>query len=143
VITNDQTAVQKRLLPRGWGRFGKAIDHLVEISRPDEELVASCVTLNPTFQHRAASTTGTLMELTASTNTVLAVTNQRVVVVPTGATGTPRGHYEIPFEGLSIAGQGKREVTLRWADGEARFRGAAKTQLPALLDALHERLQPT
>jgi hypothetical protein len=142
VITPDQTAEQKRLLPRGWGRFGKALDHLVEVSRPDEELVTSCVTLNPTFQHRAVTTAGTLMELTNSTNTVLAVTNQRVIVIPTGAAGKPRGHYEIPFQGLSIVGEGKREITLRWADGEARFGGAAKTQLPALLDALHERLGP-
>jgi len=143
VITPDQTAEQKRLLPRGWGRFGKAVEHLVEISRPDEELVASCVTLNPTFQHRAVSTAGTLLELANSTNTVLAVTNQRLIVIPTGAAGKPRGHYEIPFRGLSITGEGKRELTLRWAEGEARFRGAAKMQLPALLGALHERLPPT
>ena len=143
MITPEQTGQQKDTLPRGWGRFGKAVDSLTEISLPDEELIATCVTLNPTFQHRSISTVGTLMELTGSTNTVLAVTSQRLVVVATGTTGAPRSHYEIPFQGLSITGEGKKEVTLRWADGEARFRGAAKTQLPAVLAALKERIQPS
>jgi hypothetical protein len=142
VITSEQAAPQKDTLPRGWGRFGKAVDHLVEISTPDEELVATCVTLNPTFQHRAISTEGTLLELTKSTNTVLAVTTRRLIVVATGAGGAPRSHYVIPFEGLSITDQGKKEVTLGWAEGEARFRGAAKPQLPALVQALNERIQP-
>jgi len=143
VITPEQTAAQKSTLPRAWGRFGKAIDHLTDISQPDEELVATCVTLNPSFQHRTISTVGTLMELMNSTNTVLAVTNQRLIAIATGAGGAPRGSHEIPFEGLAITGEGKKEITLRWADGEARFRGAAKQQLPALVQALRERIAPS
>ncbi len=140
MITAEQVAQQKATLPRGWGRFGKAIDHLVEISSPGEELVATCVTLNPTFQHGTISTAGTLFELTQSTNTVLAVTSERLIVVATGVTGAARSHYAIPFEGLTIAEVAKRYITLRWSEGTARFRGAAKTQLPGFVDALRQRL---
>jgi hypothetical protein len=141
VITSGQTAEQKDRLPRGWGRFGKAIDHLAEISEPDEQLLAACVTLNPTFQHRTVTLPGGLLELTKSTNTVLAVTDKRLLVVATGAGGAPRTHYAVPFDGLEIVSHAKKEITLRWGDGEARFRGAAKTQLPGLVDALTTRLQ--
>ena len=142
MITAEQAAQQKDTLPRGWGRFGKAIDHLVEASLPDEELVATCVTLNPSFRHGTISTAGTLFELTQSTNTVLAVTTERLIVVATGVTGAPRNHYAIPFDGLTIVDAGKRDITLRWDEGEARFKGAAKPQLPGLVDALRARLNP-
>jgi hypothetical protein len=49
VITADATARERDRLPRGWGRFGKAIDGLVPIADPDETLLATCVGLNPTF----------------------------------------------------------------------------------------------
>ena len=142
MITPEQIANQKATLPRGWGRFGKAVDYLIEVSLPDEELLATCVTLNPSFQHRTISTAGTLLELTSSTNTLLAATNQRLIVVATGAAGTPRSDYVISYEGLSIVAEGKKEITLRWADGVARFRGAAKTQLPALIDCLKAHIHP-
>jgi len=143
LITPEETAEQKNRLPRGWGRFGKAIDHLVEISEPDEQLLAACVTLNPTFEHRTITLTGGLLELTKSTNTVLAVTNQRLIVLATGAGGAPRTHYPVSFDQLEIVSHRKKEITLRWSDGEARFRGAAKTQMPGLVDALAARLQST
>ncbi|HXY91591.1 MAG TPA: hypothetical protein VEP49_03875 [Acidimicrobiia bacterium] len=142
MITEEQTRLQKELLPRGWGRFGKAIDSLTEISEPDEQLVAACVTLNPSFQHRSVTLAGGLAELTDSTNVVIAATDRRVVVVSTGAGGAPRGHTEIPYVGLEVVEHAKREVTLRWAEGEARFRGAAKPMLGPLVDALTARSAP-
>jgi Bacterial PH domain len=141
MITPDQIAQQKDRLPRGWGRFGKAIDYLAEIGESDEELLAACVTLNPTFQHRKVTLVGGLLELTKSTNVVLAVTDKRLLVVATGAGGAQRTHYAIAFDGLEIVDHSKKEITLRWADGEARFSGAAKTQLPELVTALTERLR--
>ncbi len=136
MITPDQIAQQKERLPRGWGRFGKAIDYLAEIGEPDEELLAACVTLNPTFQHRTITLVGGLLELTQSTNVVLAVTDKRLVVIATGAGGAPRSQHTIPFDGLEIVDHAKTEITLRWNEGEARFKGAAKTQLPNLVAAL-------
>jgi hypothetical protein len=143
VVTPEQTIRQKDLLPRGWGRFGKAIDELAEIGDADEQLLAACVTLNPDFQHRTISLAGGLVELTGSTNVVVAATDRRVLVVSTGAGGAARGHAEIPYAGLEITNRDKREFTLRWEAGEARFRGAAKTMVAPLLDVLEEHLEPT
>ncbi len=139
--TPDQIADQQKGLPRGWGRFGKAIAHLAEITEPDEQLLAACVTLNPTFQHQTITLAGGLVELTKSTNAVLAVTDRRLIVVATGAGGAARSHYAIAFDGLEIVAHDKKEITLRWSDGEARFRGAAKTQLPGLITTLSDRLR--
>ena len=63
MIDQSQTAREKDRLPRGWGRFGKAIDGLVELSEPDETLVACCVGLNPSFQHRTITLVGAMREL--------------------------------------------------------------------------------
>ena len=38
-ITADEIAREKGRLPRGWRRFGKSLDHLAEISVPDESLL--------------------------------------------------------------------------------------------------------
>jgi hypothetical protein len=143
MITAEQTNRQKDLLPMGWGRFGKAIDHLAEASTADEVLLAACVTLNPTFEHRTISLPGGLLELTKSTNVVLAVTDKRFIIVATGAGGAPRDHHEISFDGLEIVKHDKREITLRWPAGEATFRGAAKPMLPPLIDALSAQLHPS
>ena len=141
MITAEQTKRQKDLLPTLWGRFEKAIDSLAALSTADEALLAACVTLNPTFQHRSITLGGGLYELTKSTNVVLAVTNQRFVIVATGAGGAPRDHQEISFDGLEIVKHDKREITLRWPDGEATFKGAAKPMLPPLVEALTAQLR--
>ena len=141
MITPQQTAVQKDRLPTGWGRFGKAIDHLVEIAHPEEELLAVCITLNPTFVHRSIKLVGAVGELSKSTNVVLAATNLRLIIVATGAGGSPMHDATIPYQGLEIVSRDKKELTLRWPDGEARFRGAAKPMLPLLLSALDERIR--
>ena len=141
MITAEQTKRQKDLLPMMWGRFDKAIDSLAAMSTADEALLAACVTLNPTFEQRTSTLGGGLIEMTASTNVVLAVTNQRVIVVATGIGGAPRDHIDISFDGLEIVKHDKREITLRWPAGVATFRGAAKPMLPPLVDALTAQLR--
>ena len=141
MITPQQTAEQQNRLPMGWGRFSKAIDHLIEVSQPDEQLLAACVTLNPTFVHRTISLPGGLYELTKSTNVVLAATNERLIIIATGVGGGPVSHEALSYEGMEIVDGDKKEVTLRWADGEARFRGAAKPMLGPLMTVLEERIR--
>jgi hypothetical protein len=97
------------------------------------------VTLNPTFQHRAITLAGGILEATDATNVVVAATDRRVVVVQTGMNGGARGNYEIPYDELEVVDQGKKEFSLRWSAGEARFRGAAKTMVGPLLEALNGR----
>lgn len=50
-ITAEEIAREKKRLPRGWGRFGKSLDRLAELSEPKESLVSSCVGLNPNFHY--------------------------------------------------------------------------------------------
>jgi hypothetical protein len=141
VITPDQVAREKKHLPRGWGRFGKAIDRLAEVSEPDEMLLSTCVALNPSFHHTTVVVEGFLVELFKSTNVILGATNKRLIVVSTGLGGAPRDHYAIAYAGLEIPSHSKKGLTLRWPEGEVEFRGAAKQQLPGFLDALTGQLQ--
>jgi hypothetical protein len=140
MTTADQIAVEKDRLPRGWGRYGKAIDELATITDTDEQLLATCVTLNPTFQHRSITLAGGILEATDATNVVIAATDRRVVVVQTGMSGGPRGNYDIPYAELEIVDEGKKEFTLRWSAGDARFRGAAKSMVGPLLDVLKAQI---
>jgi hypothetical protein len=140
MITTEQTAREKARLPRGWGRFGKSVDYLTELAEPDETLLSTCVALNPTFKHSAITLAGGLQELTNSTNVILAATTHRLVVVATGAAGGPMGHSSIPYQGLEIVAHAKKDLTLRWPEGELHFRGAAKQQLPEFVEVLSTHL---
>src|SRR5262249_48663341 len=140
---------EKHTLPFGWGRFGKSIDHLAEISEPDESLVATCVALNPSYQYNQKFVPGTslgaahaLHELTKTTNVVLACTNQRLIVLGTSGVGGPREHGAIPLEGLEVASQEKKGFVLAWPEGEMKVHGAAKQQVPRFLDAVAAEARP-
>jgi hypothetical protein len=136
-ISAEEIAREKDRLPRGWGRFGKALDQLSEIGEPDESLLSTCVTLNPEFRHTSRSLEGGLLEMTDSTNVLLAATSKRLIVVATGMGGAPRKHYVLDYDGLQIADRQKKEFTLRTGDtSEIRFRGAAKQEVPGFLDAV-------
>lgn len=135
-ITPEEVEREKKRLPRGWGRFGKSLDHLAEISDGDESLLSSCVALNPEFRHKTVTLAGGLIEMTDSTNVVLAATSKRLIVIATGMGGAPRKHYELSWEGLEIADRQKKEFTLRIQEGEIRFRGAAKQEVPEFLEAV-------
>ncbi len=85
---------------------------------------------------------GNILELTKTTNAVLALTTERLIIVGTGVGGAPRAHGSVPLEGLQIVSTGKKEFVLRWPEGEMRIRGAAKQQLPEFLSALAARARP-
>jgi hypothetical protein len=127
---------EKDRLPRGWGRFGKALDQLAGICEPDESLLSTCVTLNPQFRHASVSLAGGLLEMTDSTNAVLAATSKRLIVISTGMGGAPRKHYDLSWGGLQVTERMKQEFTLRTEAGEIRFRGAAKQMVPGFLDVV-------
>lgn len=147
-ISPEDVEREKRRLPRGWGRFGKSLEHMAELSEPDEALLSSCVGLNPEFRHRgtvghdAIALGLAFTEMTKAINVVLGCTNERLLVVTTGMGGAPREHYVVPHEGLEIASRDKQEFVLRWPAGEARIRGAAKQQIPEFLDVLAPQARP-
>ncbi|MBS1886635.1 MAG: hypothetical protein JSU06_05530 [Actinobacteria bacterium] len=131
---------EKDLLPFGWGRFGKSLDHLAELTEPSEQLLAACIGLNPSFEHRSITLAGGLLELSKSTNVVLAATDRRLLLVALGAGGGPREHTSLDYEGMEVLEVGKRDLRLRWSDGEMQVKGIAKPMLPAFEQALRERL---
>jgi hypothetical protein len=130
----------KDLLPFGWGRFGKSLDHIAKLAESEEELLAACVGLNPTFEHRSNTLSGVLRELNESTNVVLAVTDRRLLLITTGLGGAPRDHEELAYEGMQLDGVGKRELALSWSDGTMRVEGIAKPMLSDFERALRTRL---
>jgi hypothetical protein len=153
-ITDDQIERERERLPRGWGRFGKALEKLAEISEGDESLLSSCVGVNPDFK-----TTGSMAEpvaglaagavagrvaalavaATKDTNLLLAATDRRIIAVATGLRGDPREHASIPYEGLEITAAEKKKVSLAWPGGTLTLGGIHKKQLPGFLDALRSR----
>ncbi len=46
-ITPEEIEREKKTLPFGWGRYGKAYDQLAGISEPDESLLAAGVAMQP------------------------------------------------------------------------------------------------
>lgn len=138
----DTAAIEREtdLLPFGWGRFAKSLEAIAAVAEPDEELLAACIGLDPTFEHRSITLVGGLRELTKSTNLVLAATDRRLLLIPTGAGGAPRDHSELAYDGMTIEEVGKRELKLAWPDGSLRIKGMAKSMLPGLERALRQRI---
>jgi hypothetical protein len=148
-ITPEEIAREKGRLPFGWGRFGKALDQLAELSEPDESLVSSCVGLNPDFKYKQRgvpgglwSTANAIHALTQTMNVVLACTTERLIAVSTGAGGAPRDHAMLPLEGVEVVERAKKEFVLGWPDGQMRVKGAAKQQVPGFLDAVAAGARP-
>jgi len=147
---SDEIEREKKTLPFGWGRFGKAFDQLVEIAEPGESLLASCVALNPEYRYKAKFVPGSPLSVghalhqmaTKTTNVMLACTGERLIVIGTGSGGAPRDHSTIGYDGLEIVSRAKNKFVLAWPEGEMLVRGAAKQQLPAFLKALEERVRP-
>jgi hypothetical protein len=138
----DAAAVEreKDLLPLGWGRFGKTLEKLPELLDPDEGLLAACVGLNPSFEHRSITLAGGLRELTKSTNLVLAATDRRLLLIATSAGGSPRDHSEVAYDGMAIDEVAKRELALSWPEGSMRIKGLAKSMAAPFEQALRARL---
>jgi hypothetical protein len=145
-ITSEEIAREKKTLPFGWGRFGKTLDHLAEISEQDESLLASCVALNPEYHQTGRFVPGTALsavhEVMKTTNIVLACTNQRLIGIGTNVAGGPRNHFSIPYDGLEFESTAKRVFVVRWPEGQMRIRGVAKQQEPRFLETLAKQARP-
>ena len=145
-ITAEEIEREKKTLPFGWGRFGRALDRLTEISRPDESLLSTCVAMNPEYHQGGRYVPGTVLsvasELTKSVNVVLACTNERLIMITTAMSGAPRDDVTISFDGLEIVERGRRVFVLGVPEGRIKIRGAPKQQIPPFLEALEARARP-
>jgi hypothetical protein len=149
-VTEEEIAREKAALPVGWGRFGNALERLMELSEPDESLIATCVTLNPDYHHAAGFAPGSVLNLAdmvqearEATNVVVACTDRRLLLVFTGLGGAPRSHVALPFEATSIVRRDKKAFVLEHNGARLQFRGAAKRPAARLLDALAAKLSST
>ncbi len=146
-ITREEIEREKKTLPLGWGRFGKAYDQLAEISESDESLLAAGVALNPEYHQGGRFVPGTVAsavsELRKTTNVLVACTNQRVIMISTGVAGGVRQHVSIPYGGMEIVERAKRYFVLGVPDGRIKIRGMAKQQQPRFLEVLEAQARPT
>jgi Bacterial PH domain len=153
VIDESQIQREQDRLPRGWGRFGKALTHLGEVAQPDESLLSSCIGVNPEFKIGGSLTepmvgiaagavagrmAGIAKAATKDTNLLLAATDKRIIAIATGLRGDPREHAFIPYEGLEIAALEKKRISLRWPEGSLQLGGIHKKQLPAFVEAIRQ-----
>ena len=145
-ITPEEIEREKKALPFGWGRFGKALDRLAEISGPNESLLCSCPAMNPEYHQTGQYVPGTMLsvasELTKSTNVLLACTNERLIMISTGMSGAPRDDVTISYDGLEIVERAHRVFVIGVPDGRIKIRGAPKQQIPPFLDVLEAHAQP-
>jgi hypothetical protein len=143
-ITREEIEREKKALPFGWGRFGKAYDQLSEISEADETLLAAGVALNPEYHQGGRFVPGTVAsavsELRKTTNVLVACTNQRLIMISTGVAGGVRQHVSIPYEGMEIVERARRYFVIAVPDGRVKIRGMAKQQQPRFLEALESQL---
>lgn len=142
MITPDEIKRETGKLPFGTGRFAKSIEALAELSTPTESLLATCIGLNPTFEHTSVTLAGGLMELTKATNVLLAATTERLIVLSTGFSGGTREADDVAYEGLEVVSASKKDVTLRWPDAEMTVKGCLKPMLPALVEAINAQTRP-
>ena len=155
-IDSAQIEREKDRLPRGWGRFGKALDQLAEISEPDESLLSTCIGVNPSFKIggtltepavglAAGAVAGRMAGIAAAarkdTNLLLAATDRRIIALATGLRGDAREHGSIPYEGLEIEA-GKKNLVLRWPEGSLELGGAHKKQVPEFVEAARSQTRP-
>ena len=146
-ITREEIERERKTLPFGWGRFGKAYDQLAEVSEPGESLLAAGVALNPEYHQGGRFVPGTLAsavsELRKTTNVLVACTNQRVILLSTGVAGGVRDHVSIPYEGMEIVERARRYFVLGVPEGRVKIRGMAKQQQPRVLEVLEREARPT
>jgi hypothetical protein len=153
-IDAAQIQREKDRLPRGWGRFGKALDRLAEIAETGESLLSTCIGINPSFQIGGGVTqpavglaagavagrmAGIAAAATKDTNLLLAATDRRIIAVATGLRGDPREYASIPYERLEIEPVDKKKISLRWSDGALELGGIHKKQLPGFVEAARSR----
>ncbi len=146
-ITREEIERERKTLPFGWGRFGKAYDQLAEVSEPLESLLAAGVALNPEYRQGGRFVPGTLAsavsELRKTTNVLVACTNQRLILLSTGVAGGVRDHVSIPYEGMEIVERARRYFVIGVPEGRVKIRGMAKQQQPRVLEVLEREARPT
>jgi hypothetical protein len=129
---------EKKRLPFGWGRFGKALDRLAELLEPGEVLEFSAVGVYSEYrrQHMFGKYGAGQM------NVLLGVTDQRLFVIGTALSGKPLDHHAIEWAELTeftVVPDKKRAVAVAWPGGAVAVDSIAKSAFGALSDVIRAR----
>lgn len=100
--TNQELDIQKKRLPRGWGRVGKSIDALAGLLAPTAIISHDVRRVYPDYNRMPFDffAPAPAVKAAKQTNVLLALTSQRVIAVATSLLGQPLGNLSIPIEGM-------------------------------------------
>ena len=73
---------------------------------------------------------------------LVALTNQRMIMVSTGVAGGVRDHVSLPYEGMEIVERARRYFVIEVPEGRVKIRSMAKQQQPRFLEVLEAQARP-
>ena len=125
---------EKKGLPFGWGRFGKAIDHLAELLEPGEILELTAVGVYSEYREQYFGQIGAGLQ-----NVLVGVTDRRLFWIGTNLKGSPVGHHSVEWADLTeftVTSDKKRSIILGWAGGAFAVDSIAKSAFEDLVTAV-------
>ncbi len=136
---STQSAIEreKKRLPFGWGRFGKALDHLAELLEPGEALESTAIGVYSEYRGQRFGKYGV-----GETNVLLGVTDRRLFVIGTTLRGIPIDDQAIEWANLTeftVDSDKKRSVAVSWPDGAVAIDSIAKSAFGDLVTAVGRR----
>ena len=125
---------EKKRLPFGWGRFGKALDRLSELLEPGEALELTAVGVYSAYreQHLYGQLGFGL------TNVLVGVSDRRLFLIGTTLKGSPLNHRAVEWADLTeftVVSDKKRSVAAVWPGGAVAVDSIAKSAFGDLVTA--------
>jgi hypothetical protein len=129
---------EKKRLPFGWGRFGKALDRLAELLEPGEALEITAVGVYSEYrnQHPFGQFGAGQM------NVLIGVTDRRLFVIGTTLSGKPLDHHAVQWADLTeftVDSDKKRSIAVSWSGGAVAVDSIAKSAFGDLVDVIRAR----
>ena len=125
---------EKKRLPFGWGRFGKALDHLAGLLEPGEALESTAIGVYSEYRGQRFGKYGV-----GETNVLLGVTDRRLFVIGTTLRGKPLDDHAVEWAALAdftVESERKRSVAVSWPEGAVAIDSIAKSAFKDLLTAV-------
>jgi hypothetical protein len=129
---------EKKRLPFGWGRFGKAIDRLAELLEPGEALEFAAVGVYSQYreQHPYGQFGAGL------TNVLVGVTDRRLFLIGTALSGSPLAHHAIEWADVTeftVDPDKKRGIAVTSPGGAVAVDSIARSAFGDLVAAVAAR----
>jgi len=125
---------EKKRLPFGWGRFGKALDRLAELLEPGEALELTAVGVYSKYREQYFGQIGAGVQ-----NILVGVTDRRLFLIGTKVSGSPLGHHALEWADVTeftVDPEKKRSVAVSSPGGGVAIDSIAKSSFGDLLTAV-------